>query len=192
MIFLDMDGVLANWTGSVCRLFDRDPEQVMRDWPEGEAKLNKVLGVSGNELWRRLDAAGQGFWDGLEPYPWANELVELCRGMGEVVILTSPSYDPGCLAGKLSWLQDFFHDRKFRDYIITNKKSLLARDNSLLIDDNDGHCEKFEKAGGQAIVFPQPWNSAREDTLGVELVFQDIHDWHTSMTGEVYDIVGEE
>ena len=48
--------------------------------------------------------------------------------------------------------------RGFRDFLIGPPKWICARPDQLLIDDNDGNVESFRERGGQAILFPQPWN----------------------------------
>ncbi len=158
-ILLDLDGVLADWVGSVAPLFDFDREQLVGAWPPGTYDIAEVLDVSANELWRRVDKVGAAFWSGLEPLPWCAELLELCQALAPTTILTSPSHDPSAAAGKTAWLQAQFGS-DFRDYLIGPDKPACAHPGALLIDDRDTGCDAFVQAGGQAVVFPQPWNSA--------------------------------
>lgn len=47
---------------------------------------------------------------------------------------------------------------RFRRYILTPNKRLLASQNRILIDDHERHCDEFEKSGGNSILFPRQWN----------------------------------
>jgi hypothetical protein len=158
-IFLDLDGVLADWASAAILLHDHDPEAIMGSWPPGVYELAEVLGISGNEMWRPINSAGAEFWANLEPLPWCGDLMSLCTRIAPTTILTSPSKDPGAAAGKTRWLQSVFGS-SFRDYLIGPAKGACASRGAVLIDDRDEGCEWFIAAGGHAIVFPQPWNSA--------------------------------
>lgn len=159
-ILLDMDGVLSDWTGAACRLFDRDPADVYANWPEGCWDITKALGVSGAELWRRVDSAGFYFWAELEAYPWVDELLELCQATAPTTILTSPSRDPQSLAGKLEWMQRRW-GLTFRDYLVGPDKLACARPGALIIDDRPATVDGFREAGGAGVLFPAAWNGNR-------------------------------
>jgi len=48
----------------------------------------------------------------------------------------------------------------------------------LLIDDNAKNCEKWEKAGGKAVLVPRPWNYAWQQAGGVmETVRNGVGKW---------------
>ena len=162
-IFLDMDGVLADWTGAACRLFDRDPAEVYATWPDvtwPEGCITGALKISNNELWRRVTSAGFGFWSELEAYPWADELLELCQSTAPTTILTSPSRDPQSLAGKLAWMQARWGET-FRDYLVGPDKLACARPGAIIIDDRPVTVEGFRKVGGSGVLFPAVWNANR-------------------------------
>jgi 5'(3')-deoxyribonucleotidase len=42
--------------------------------------------------------------------------------------------------------------------VFTSHKELLADDDSCLIDDDEKNIKAFREAGGNALLFPQPWN----------------------------------
>jgi hypothetical protein len=121
-----------------------------------------VLGISGNEMWRPINAAGADFWANLKPLPWCTELMTACTSIAPTTILTSPSKDPRAAAGKTAWLQRVFGS-SFRDYLIGPAKAACAHRGAVLIDDSDEGCKAFEAAGGRAVVFPQPWNSGHAE-----------------------------
>ena len=154
-LLVDMDGVLVDFVTAALRLHDR--LEVLQDWPAGEWDMSEVMGISGQEFWGPIAEAGADFWATLEPYPWCDDLFELVESTGPWCILTSPSGDPFCAAGKITWLQRRF-GRGFRRFLIGPPKWVCARPDQLLIDDNDTNVDRFRERGGRAILFPQPWN----------------------------------
>lgn len=169
-IFLDVDGVLANWVGGVCDLFGYDEREVLSVW-NGEWDINHQLDISTKELWSRIDAAGREFWARLKPYPWAFELFEVCRSAAPTTILTSPSLHHSSPAGKLLWLDEHFgRDQPFREYLIGPDKAACARPGAVLIDDSPHNCSEFNRLGGEGILFPRPWN-ANSHAVGKERGF---------------------
>lgn len=91
-------------------------------------------------------------------FPWLLDTCAQAVGRENVCIATSPTTDPDCLAGKLEWIHDHFPKWMHRQYAITPRKHLLARPDSLLIDDYSENIERFEAHGGYAVTVPRPWN----------------------------------
>jgi len=172
-IFLDLDGVLADWATAAILLHGRDPDAVLGSWPAGTYDLADVLGISDNEMWRPINDAGASFWAELKPLPWYGDLLSLCMHTAPTTILTSPSKDPSAAAGKTRWLQAVFGSG-FRDYLIGPAKVACAYPGAVLIDDADKNCESFVasaqgiRTGGAAVVFPQRWNSKHELVSRIE------------------------
>lgn len=158
-IFLDLDGVLADWASDAIRAHGRDPHDVFGGWEPGVYDLADALGVSSTEMWKPVNEAGADFWANLRPYPWCHALMDMCVSIAPTTILTSPSKDPSAASGKTRWLQAQFGN-DFRSYLIGPDKVSCARPGAVLIDDADKNCEVFLSAGGNAVVFPQVWNSA--------------------------------
>jgi hypothetical protein len=75
-------------------------------------------------------------------------------------LLTSPTIDPLCLAGKLYWIKQNLPTVYHRQYAITPRKFVCAQPGHLLIDDNEENCKVWLKNGGQVKMIPRPWNSA--------------------------------
>lgn len=167
-IFLDVDGVLADWVGGVCNLFDLDQADLEAQWKADEWGIDSVLGnlgVTDVEMWAAIDKAGADFWASLEPLPWAHSLYELCNTYAPTTILTSPSQHPSSAAGKMAWLEDNLgpnFETPFRDFLIGSVKHTVARPGVMLIDDRPSTIEAFRNAGGEGLLFPRPWNPNRE------------------------------
>ena len=66
--------------------------------------------------------------------------------------------NPGSWPGKVEWVHRYFRTFEKRLIITQAPKSLLAKPDTLLIDDRDKNIEEFIAAGGQAILVPRPWN----------------------------------
>jgi 5'(3')-deoxyribonucleotidase len=148
-----MDGVLANFLKAACAMHNRpyEPKEIT------QFDVAEVWGISASEFWSPL--SGQEFWENLEPYEWAKDLYEGLKEVAPVTILTAPSRDPGCIPGKIAWLERHLGIKSY-DVIPTGQKHLLARNRlCYLIDDSPEKCKKFEAYGGTPLVFYQPWNN---------------------------------
>lgn len=157
IIYLDMDGVIADFIGAVGDLFGKDVEG-LNQW-----SVEKHLKISSFELWARIDQKGISFWEGLNPYPWTEDLISLCYDWADdVYICTSPSRSPTCVAGKMKWIYRHLPSELHRKFFLTPHKHHLARSNhTVLIDDSDRNIEKFNQWGGKGLIFPQGWNNGR-------------------------------
>jgi hypothetical protein len=157
VFLLDMDGVVSNFMHAACRLFGRDYASFIADWPKGEYAAAPRFDMETAEFWSTIEEAGVSFWSDMQEYPWAMGMISKLQEYGTVVFCTSPSWNPYAAAGKIMWLQARF-GKPFRNYVITNQKHLLAAPRTILIDDMPAQVDTFEEAGGDAILFPQPWN----------------------------------
>jgi 5'(3')-deoxyribonucleotidase len=175
-IFLDVDEVLVQWVDGLLRLLGRDPAEVFARWDALDPRpwdVCDVLGVSGNAMWRAVDAAGASFWSELESFDWCDELYALCSSIAPTYLLTSPSKHPSSLAGKLTWIHRQF-GRDFKDYLIGPAKVACARPGALLIDDRPDTCRKFIERGGDAFVFAgvgNRWHADRHNAFNQARTF---------------------
>jgi 5'(3')-deoxyribonucleotidase len=174
IVFLDMDGVIADWTKATCEAVGADYKTLMDSWPEDIDDTAIALGISDGYMWSRIDAV-QDFWLNIEAYDYADKLVKSLKKKHDVYICSSPSQKK-CMDGKQEWLvkQKYGFNRKI---FFTPQKQFLAHvPNSVLIDDIDKNRIKFEANGGRVIVFPQPWNSASsfKDVDKVEYVMNEL------------------
>lgn len=151
-ICLDLDGVLVDFVGGAAKIFGYDPS-VVTTWD-----YYPLIGVTESEFWRRIDEAGSDFWAHLEPYPWAMDLYDKCASIAPTILLTTPSKCPTSAHGKVRWMQSVF-GTNFRKFLIGPSKEFCANADTVLIDDNDSNCKRFEEVGGNAILFPRPWNA---------------------------------
>lgn len=179
IVYLDMDGVLVDFVGGALKLFNK-PKSILKP---AEYHLEKLFGITTDEFWERIDAEGESFWTNLEVYPHTSKLISMVEEYAdEWHICTAPAFHPNSFSGKVKTLHKLF-GRKFRNFVITPHKQLLANNKSVLIDDSDHKCKKFIAAGGDAILFPQMWNKAyfKRDTplSSVEEALIDYKYWES-------------
>lgn len=152
MIFLDVDGVLADFAGGACALHGR-PNYAVTSWDWYEA-----WGYSARDFWQPIERAGLGFYPRyVRPYPWHAELLRLVKSHGEFVIATASPLHPGLVASKVEWIREYVGADV--SVMIGDRKDLLASRDHILIDDSDKNVKQFRERGGLAVPFPQPWNA---------------------------------
>ena len=156
-IILDLDEVLVDFLSPACIVHGTTKTQLIESgiWQPGISGLHKVLGISLDAFWQKLNAAGNEFWEDLEPQPWADELLELVidKSGGDWLIASTPGYSSDCYIGKTDWLKNFF-GYKFNRFAVFPYKEMLANKKTVLIDDQEDNILKFSKEGGRSILFP--------------------------------------
>lgn len=167
-IYLDMDGVIANWVNGVMSAFN------MKDVDEANftnSRVDDYLGYSYRQFWDILNLKGESFWTGLKRYPWSDAVVDICHSFDPSFrFLTSPSESPLACSGKLKWLQAYYPEHANR-YIFTKRKEDLSGPGRVLIDDSEHYEDDWAEAGGCFILFPRPWNRLRANADPNEMVF---------------------
>jgi hypothetical protein len=167
-IILDLDDVLNCFTPYVlhelgCRVasphsYEDHPRESGWDIVDAANRLHP------SKCWTTA-----GFWADVKRLHWASVprsrefgnllyLAVWAVGAKNVFILTSPTLDPDCLAGKLEWIQGNCPPWLHRQYLIGPAKHVCAQPGALLIDDNEDNAAAFRDNGGQAMLMPRPWN----------------------------------
>jgi len=101
------------------------------------------------------------WWSSLPAYPYAREVVELCKHYGSVCFVTLP-WKPSDAGGKLAWLE-----REFPEVpraIISNRE-VLAAQGVVLVDDNPDNTKLFRRSGGFAATFLQQWTRTADNDV---------------------------
>ena len=172
VIFLDVDGVLADFVGGTlaCMKSQAQAGQPTPCWPPTEwppQSWNAAIdnfGLTVDEFWKRIENR-EGFWDDLAVCPLAESLLAMCREYcPNVRFLTAPCHDPESAAAKIRWLRRFADAPQLMDWHLSVDKQFNAGPGRILIDDNEKNCAAWEAAGGHAIIYPQPWNFRRAIT----------------------------
>jgi len=155
-IFLDQDGVLANFVGGACKAhgltcYDK-PERL------GEFSLEKCWGMTAGQFWAPTN--NYDFWFNLEKTAEADEIVMLAIdavGVENVAMLTSPSLDPDCVPAKRAWMEKCY-PQLAKTMIFSWGKGIIGGPGRILIDDRDRNIDDWYLAGGEGILVPRPWN----------------------------------
>ena len=156
-ILLDMDGVMVNFLDAFLAMLDSKVKQEeITQWD-----FCAQLGLTEKQFWDKIEFAGAGFWATLPKYPWSDELFK-ALGDYDITYLTNPGNSEAALCGKLRWVRKYHGENQ--SVIFSREKELLAGCGNILIDDREDTCKAFERFGGKAILFPQPWNSNRKFT----------------------------
>jgi len=170
-ILIDMDQVLVDFTGGVCRMYGICAERLdyhretKREWEilkpleatlreNGKIAHHKPYGL--NQFWADIHAEGQNFWTSLEPLPHFTELLDLVTNhpiTEEWHVASSPSRESSSYSGKVAWLKSKLGN-DFDRFVLTPHKHLFAGAGRLLIDDRPSNLTKFCDKGGIGILFP--------------------------------------
>lgn len=153
--YIDMDGVLVDFVEGVCKA--KNVENPYATSTFREYGIEKVLG---KDMWEGLE---EDFWANLPKSQIADDIVKVCIdffGKDHCYIATSPTLNIGCASGKKAWIKKYYPDF-YEKVIIIKEKYLLARPNTLLVDDSDAKVSDFRLAGGYAYLVNRPWNSTK-------------------------------
>jgi len=145
IVFLDIDGVIGDWLGRACKTLDLNPEdEGLRGQLKKGIYLDKILGITQEEMWAKIDKEGSAWWEEIELLPWANELHDLLKESSDLAILTAPSDCPCSSYGKQVWAKKYFPDTPI---FIGKEKHLCSHSNAILVDDSDKNIKVFSKKG---------------------------------------------
>lgn len=141
-VYLDLDGVLADFFGEWARLSGVDH---YKDIDNREAKLQMVR-------------EHPTFWEDLPLLPNAKELIStVLREFGEYSICTKPlEGDERCKQGKLNWVKNNLMDCLPVEVIFAEDKSVHAKQNDkacVLVDDYGKNIVGWNMAGGIGIKY---------------------------------------
>lgn len=133
IVYVDMDGVVANFRTSYNNHFNRDVDK------DDSFTVNKFC-LQEARFFRYLPVLGKGF-----------ELVDLLKEEYRVIFLTTPMEGMEyCKRDKIDWVRENFGD----DYDVIfsiNKAEYVIDESSILIDDMSYNLEPWRDAGGTAI-----------------------------------------
>lgn len=162
IVFVDMDGVLADFNGRIASLAGSTVEEMVIP---GNYSSVAGIGMSGNDMWKLVDNDKDNFFAALQPYPWTDLFMRTLEdrvGEENVAILSSPAQGAAqaanCVAGKVYWIYKYL-PRYSKRYFLGSAKEMLAHPGAVLIDDADKKIRRFIQGGGHGILFPQRWNS---------------------------------
>lgn len=153
-IGLDMDGVIVDWEGTVCRSLNLNIDD------KNYQRL--ISGELLSDLYPIVDDFFKNttvdFWSKLDSLPWYNDLYSVLNKYGNTFILSSsgsPKRGADFIStvtyGKYLWLEK---NLPGVDAIITYYKHYCANSNTILIDDSKKKVDKFRECGGIGLLWP--------------------------------------
>lgn len=156
-ILIDCDGVLADFTGALCRSlrlrgFNRHADSVLH-WDLASSLTPPEMAMV-DEI-----VSEPGWCSDIEWFPGAKNTVRALRHAGhELICVTSPWPSRTWMAERLDWLSPLFH-RQDVIFAPAKHKPLVAGD--LLIEDHPGTCGRWlaSNPGCTALLIDRPWNS---------------------------------
>ena len=145
-VYLDMDGVLAN--------FDQRFKDITGMAPKDfEDKHGK------NEFWKVIDEDNKiSFWVGIKPMPGAADLVKAVKKYN-YELLTSPSAKKQSYLGKILWVRnhsDILGGKPRINFKRASEKHEIKPElakTDILIDDREDTIGRWNAAGGTGIVY---------------------------------------
>ena len=173
ILFVDLDGVMSFWEKSAAKLLDIDyNDEGIREELKNGKKMEDFVGGD-EKMWPIIDKAGEDFWSNMEKFSWSDDLIEIVKNKSsDFCFLTSPSKNPICASGKIKWMQKNYKDLS-ESFFIGKDKHLCASNNSVLIDDSDKKCKKFEEYGGHSFKWPHPLKIIDGD-IKIEDIFNSL------------------
>lgn len=157
-VFLDMDGVLTDFVGAAAKVHGKECPYSNKPFSK-DLLMHEEWGMDLGEFWTKI-CEDEAFWHNLSKTPECDALMDILVSLKDVdlFIASSPCMDPKSHHGKATWIQEHY-PKLLNKMILTNHKHLLAKPNTLLIDDTETNVARFMKNGGRTILFPRPWNS---------------------------------
>lgn len=155
-VFLDMDGILVNFRKGIRDVFGKPYDyptlspkwKFWDDWPD--VSFAMVNAACTTEFWTDLEWMHDG-------HSILGAIWEVFSA-GQVYLLTTPMPNLESAFGKMIWVHDHLPMYLKRTIITQAPKHLLARPDTLLIDDKDENVDGFREAGGKAHLICRPWN----------------------------------
>lgn len=144
-IYMDVDNVLADYTRHFIEWFNLPIRS------EDIKVYDMLYALYGDKMDQVAD--NEEFHLSIPKLPWADRLMKTVRDQGHDISLAT-----ACLSKhRLTWAQR--HYPGIPVYQCKEKWTLSEGPHCVLIDDHWEQCSRFKKdGGGQAILFPAPWN----------------------------------
>lgn len=177
-ICLDLDGVLVNWSGGLCKLLEIDPYcKEARQILEKDAFIEGWKFGTTEQIEDKVIKAGYAFWEELELLPWARDVLTIVEQFGPVYFLTSPGPFHAGAHAKIDYILKHF---KTRNYILTQHKYLCSKETHFLIDDMEFNIKQWANEGGPSFHWPNQWLLLKDPTLvkqTLEQLTKELKEW---------------
>lgn len=174
-VFLDMDGVVADFTAGLCAAFNIPFTNYPYSMPHGlwdyVEYVEQYYGVTWDQV--KQVCSDRSFWVELPGLPKSDNLYKALTLIYEhdVRFLTTSTGDfDAVFDGKREWLEGrgwaTSHDKRMILLEPGETKEQYARPDTVLLDDQDKNIQDFRHGGGRAILVPRPWNNRHRECQG--------------------------
>lgn len=164
-VYLDMDGVLCNWTKAVAVANNAI-------YPQG--RILKPYELD-NQLKRyQIDAAmmNPDFWLNLEKFSWADDLVKLVNDTCPTWrFLTRGNTGANSYGGKSEWIDRYYKQHRERLVVCRGSKNFACKPGDILIDDHPANIQSWNLAGGHGYIW---WERADDFIDGIHEELQNV------------------
>lgn len=179
-IFLDLDGVIADFTTGYCGLHGLPNPFLTNPTFRGDKAWDVIAqtGLSVEEFWSPM---GRDFWGSLPKTEEADDIIDAIDrtiGLDNTCFLTTPCLTEGCVEGKRDWVNENYPGMPIL-FSSTGKgthvgpKEFCAAPNAILIDDHTPNIRNWVNAGGIGFLYPRPWNDLHPYE---DLAILDLHE----------------
>lgn len=149
IVYLDIDGVLADWVGAIEEMFDVELDR-------SSYNIHGQLGLTRSALFEELDGE---FWATLPKTALADEIMLWAATKGTVRLCTAACHEsPEAAWGRHEWCNKWYPDVEL---VAIKSKYLLANGQCVLVDDVANNTDLFTAHGGRGILYPAPHNAMR-------------------------------
>lgn len=160
-ILCDMDGVLFDFHKAALEAHGIK-ESRREEWPIAGQDLPTRLGLAGLPNWKDIFWAPinikPNFWIELEPFPWVEDLLQICGNFSKNVVICSSPAKSWNGEDKRQKLECLAKHGIHREVKFSYHKEEFSEKGVLLIDDWEKQTVPFAAKEGSSILFPQPWN----------------------------------
>lgn len=158
LIYLDVDGVLANYVEGILRL---SGEKAVQHDDIKDYDMHRFINATQAWVEEARDMWGGAFWENLPAYSNAKRIVDEARRLSDhVCFLTTPSSAIESRHGKLRWLEHNIGTGLDVCFAQLGKHHYAGCPRTLLIDDNARTVREFGLAGSASVRQPRPWNAS--------------------------------
>ncbi len=175
-VFLDVDGVLADWGGGVHRAIGVPYDPYVWPYKKGPEGWNwhEEIGWSFKQV---SELCTFDFWENLDWTVDGHDILQAILefvSVDQITLLTTPMPNIMSASGKMAWMEKNLPAYRHQVCIFTGGctvggqprvgKELFAQiPGTVLIDDNTTNVTRWVQAGGRAILVPRWWNNCWPD-----------------------------
>jgi len=170
MIYIDMDGVLANLTEGILTRYNKEFNTDFKESDITYWDINECLDKR-RDIFEYIQE--EGFCSSLNPYPFAKEFVKSLKDNNLDYYFLSSAFDlPTGANDKATWLRDTLEDNP-KKLITCDKlfKHVILKGGDIMLDDNPDIIERCKTKTEYAFLVKRTYN---EGIMGLEDILEEI------------------